>query len=692
MKTTRAIPRGASADTTARPGTGAVPALLMSPGEIIDHRYRVIEQLGEGGMGAVFKVEHTRMGKIMALKLLRRDLARDRALVQAFEQEAQIVSKLSSTHTVGVFDFGEIPERGLYMAMEFVPGRDLAALLAADGAFSEPAVIGIALQVLASLAEAHDAGVVHRDIKPANVMMLRTREAKDFVKVLDFGIARLGAGNAAPGDDTFQGTAEYAAPEQIRAAAIDGRADLYSLAVTMFELLTGRPPFVADTPVQVCVDQLSKPAPRPRDIIPTLQLSSALENAIMRALAKDPLARFASADEMRTALGAIGEGHKLTLPRVTALREVVAVDKSIAQRDDWDAFERSLRRSARLRRGLVAATSIAALVAVIGVGGMMIHRAHQVAQQVAIAEEREPNNGPGQANMISAGRPLRGTIGARLNDTDSDLDAFQLEVPTPSRLRVRVTAVPNVNLALELLQRRQDGGRVSYRTLARVDDQPLNSPLAEQLDDVRVDPGTYVLQLRDRRRAAEHDVTRPRENSTDRYELTVALDPDDPLSEQEPDDTADDLQRVALRSVDQPVLGHTGQFAPRDLSGKVAAARWSDDQYAFRLDVGATRACALLVGVPNTTLELALSTGGAAPVRATTHDRGVGVACTPAHDRVRVSIELSAGGNLDERYLLVLTDDSAGGRTGLRRAAQLLDQQGRQAEGKALLARAESGR
>jgi serine/threonine protein kinase len=175
-------------------GTRAGESSLSGPlrDAPIDGRYRILEKLGEGGMGAVYKVEHVRMGKIAALKLMRPDFASDRALTQRFLQEARVVARLSHPNTVQVFDTGSLEDGSLYIAMEYVPGKDLAWQLRASGPISEAKAIGIGLQVLASLQEAHEAGIVHRDIKPANVMVVRRRKSgDDQVKLLDFGIAKL---------------------------------------------------------------------------------------------------------------------------------------------------------------------------------------------------------------------------------------------------------------------------------------------------------------------------------------------------------------------------------------------------------------------------------------------------------------------------------------------------------------------
>ncbi len=228
-------------------------------GRVIGDRYRLLSPIAEGLASAVFKAEHVRMGKALCIKVLRGPLARDPELAARFRTEAKVVSRLSHPHTIGVFDFGELEgNEGFYLAMEYLHGENLFDVLRREGRLPWTRAAAIGEQLLGALGEAHEAGIVHRDVKPANVMLLQPKNDADFVKLLDFGIAEIeGQG---PGGGL--GTPTYLSPEQARGAAPDARSDLYSLGALLYEMVGGRPPFVAPNPMAVLSAHLhEEPAP-----------------------------------------------------------------------------------------------------------------------------------------------------------------------------------------------------------------------------------------------------------------------------------------------------------------------------------------------------------------------------------------------------------------------------------------------
>ena len=194
-------------------------------GATVDGRYRVIERIGAGGMGAVYKVEHLAMGKLAAMKVLHSSLTQDREVAQRFRREAEAVSKLSSPNTVQVFDFGESGGSS-YLVMELVKGEDLGAILRRDGPMPFARLAPMLIQVCDALSEAHEAGIVHRDLKPENLLVSRARDGRDVVKVLDFGLAKLRDSeelNQVTARGSLIGTPFYMSPEQIRADELDAR-------------------------------------------------------------------------------------------------------------------------------------------------------------------------------------------------------------------------------------------------------------------------------------------------------------------------------------------------------------------------------------------------------------------------------------------------------------------------------------
>ncbi len=289
-----------------RPPVHRGPVTLV--GRVIGDRYRLIAPIAEGVASSVYKAEHVRMGKVICVKILRGPLARDPDLAARFRAEGRVVSRLSHPHTIAVFDFGELEaNEGFYLAMEYLHGENLFDVLRREGRLPEARAAAIGDQLLGALGEAHEAGIVHRDVKPANVMLLQPKNDADFVKLLDFGIAEIeGQG---PGGGL--GTPAYLSPEQASGAAPDARSDLYSLGAMLYEMVGGRPPFVAENPLAVLSAHLHEdPAPL-RDLCP--EVSPGFAEVVHRALAKRPQDRFRNSDEMRAALQAVLEGRAATL-------------------------------------------------------------------------------------------------------------------------------------------------------------------------------------------------------------------------------------------------------------------------------------------------------------------------------------------------------------------------------------------
>ena len=273
---------------------------MVEAGTLIDGRYRVSERLGSGGMADVYLAHDTLLGRQVALKLLHHRFSEDQEFVERFRREASSAAGLSHPNVVAVFDRGEW-DGTYYIAMEYLPGRSLKAIVREHGALSPGDAIDIVVQILLAARFAHRRGIIHRDIKPHNVIL----DEEGRAKVTDFGIARAGASDMTL-TGSIMGTAQYLSPEQAQGHAVSESSDLYAIGVVLYELLTGSVPFEGDSAVTIALKQVSvEPSP------PSLrnpEVNPALDAVTMRALAKDPAQRFASADEFIAALQQAREG------------------------------------------------------------------------------------------------------------------------------------------------------------------------------------------------------------------------------------------------------------------------------------------------------------------------------------------------------------------------------------------------
>lgn len=272
-------------------------------------RFQVLRPLGQGGMAAVYRAYQSGIDREVALKILPRYYADDPAFLARFAQEAHLIARLEHPHIVPVFDFGEA-DGYTFLAMRLVNGGTLADQMQA-GRVAPDRAARIISEVADALDYAHSRGVIHRDVKPSNILL----DKADHGLLSDFGLARILAGNAhLTGSGALLGTPAYMSPEQARGEDLDGRSDVYALGVIAFELLTGQPPYTAETPVAVLLKHLHDPLPLPRRVNPNL--SEAVEQALLKALAKDRTGRFPTASALAHALrAALGEG--LAAPTAT---------------------------------------------------------------------------------------------------------------------------------------------------------------------------------------------------------------------------------------------------------------------------------------------------------------------------------------------------------------------------------------
>lgn len=286
------------------PGTSAaVPDPLL--GITVDERYEVLAVIGEGGMGRVYRVRHRRLGRSFALKALRAELARDANLAERFIQEARAAAVVTHPNVVQINDFGTLHTRQPYFVMELLEGRTLARIIREEGPIEPVRCLTIARQIAEAIAAAHAMGVIHRDLKPDNIILVRPSGSHTTVKVLDFGLAKVAGSNRLTRPGVVFGTPHYMSPEQASGEQFDHRVDIYALGIIMFEMLTGRVPFEADTYMGVLSKHLYAQPPQLRDFNLPHVANPGLEALITGCLAKKLEDRWPSMTELARRLNAL---------------------------------------------------------------------------------------------------------------------------------------------------------------------------------------------------------------------------------------------------------------------------------------------------------------------------------------------------------------------------------------------------
>jgi len=295
----------------------------MTTPRLLSERYELGEVLGFGGMSEVHRGLDTRLGRDVAVKVLRADLARDPQFQMRFRREAQNAAALNHPAIVAVYDtgdvqsdFGPLP----YIVMEYVDGQTLREIVKTTGPMSQQQVLDVMADVCAALDFSHRHQIIHRDVKPANIMINRAGA----VKVMDFGIARaLGEGQNVTQTAAVIGTAQYLSPEQARGEAVDARSDVYAAGCVLYELLTGEPPFTGDSPVAVAYQHVREDPKSPSEVNPAIPPS--LDAIVLKALSKNPANRYQSAAEMRSDIVRVRGGQSPLAPAVMSADERTAM-------------------------------------------------------------------------------------------------------------------------------------------------------------------------------------------------------------------------------------------------------------------------------------------------------------------------------------------------------------------------------
>jgi eukaryotic-like serine/threonine-protein kinase len=307
--------------------------------DLLGGQFQILQKIGSGGMGAVYKAAQPAMNRMVAVKILHPKLANRKDLVSRFRREARAMSHLTHPNTVKVYLYGELDDGSLYIVMEYLEGRNLNQVVRKEGPLACERAIPVLIQVCGALQEAHLQGIIHRDLKPENIFLSTNGGLKDYPKVLDFGLAKVTERELRPGsimltqEGMVFGTPEFMSPEQAQGKTLDARSDIYSLATILYEVLTGKLPFDARTPMEYIQFHVTKPPISIDERVPGKSFPEGLNAVLQKALEKKPENRYPTAAEFADALkpfaGLAGKGYTAMMPKGTteALNQAIQAAK-----------------------------------------------------------------------------------------------------------------------------------------------------------------------------------------------------------------------------------------------------------------------------------------------------------------------------------------------------------------------------
>jgi serine/threonine-protein kinase len=385
-------------------------------GTVVDGRYKIEAKLGEGGMGVVYAARHAIIDKRMAIKILKKEVQDDEAAAQRFIQEARATSKIGHTNIVDITDFGVLPDGSAYFVMEFLEGETLGETIA-KGPLAPVRAISVAAQIARGLGAAHKHGIVHRDLKPENVFLLDREGQHDFVKIVDFGIAKVQSANAGQrltAVGMVLGTPEYMSPEQATGKDADHRVDEYALGCILYEMLTGEVPFRGETSAQTLAQQVFDKVVPPRERRPDLDIPRGTEAVVLKAMAKEPDQRYPSMRELLEALDQAGAelgGAKAGVRRTGRDPEHDHVTVTVAARQRRRSTDGPLPAIPRNRLASPMVLVVGGAVFLAGVGGWLAlgHRESAAPEAGGAAtrmHDPAPPQPPAQQQQQAAAAPV----------------------------------------------------------------------------------------------------------------------------------------------------------------------------------------------------------------------------------------------------------------------------------------------
>ena len=404
-------------------------------GQVVADRYHVVKKLGEGGMGQVYLAEHVKMGRRSAIKVMNPSMVHDPDAVARFNREASNASRITHPNVCAIYDFGETPDGLIYLAMEFIEGEPLTDLLQREGALSVPRATAIFLQTADALQAAHDLGIVHRDLKPDNIMLTSRKGGGETVKVVDFGIAKAVGGDEAGQKVTktglVVGTPEFMSPEQLSGDTLDGRSDLYALALVFYRMLIGKLPFEATSVQETMIKRLTDEPATLAEARPDLSFPAGLQPVLDTALARTPMQRYQSVAKFAADVAAV-TGR----PTTGAVPHTRSIGDGEARTQLLEATAGATQRISAKKRSLIPV--VVGVVVILAGGGAWValnggskanpnpDSTRSVARDTAKMETAPQNGGravrqaggtlPPAAPPAAARRPDSATYSKRLDD------------------------------------------------------------------------------------------------------------------------------------------------------------------------------------------------------------------------------------------------------------------------------------